>query len=252
MLNSYLKTKFNDFIFPVVLFGCIWGIVEATLGYILHQFSVNIGWALWYPIAYLFMTKVYEITKKTSSVLYIALIAAAFKSLNLFLPVRIDKVINPIVAIITEGVSLFFLLKLIKVNTRLKLILTSNSLWRLFYLVYILEMPPAFKELSVVSNIETLLRFLITELIITSIVILILIALKEFFDNKITSGIKEYFRLKKEFEKQSLIIHNTTEAVEYKIVKKREKLFSENKLTVFHILTLFLLISANVFIHIFI
>jgi hypothetical protein len=180
MLSSNFKTKFNDFIFPIVLWGCIWGIIEATLGYILHQFSINIGWALWYPIAFLFMTKVYETTKKSSSIIYIAIIAAAFKSLNLFLPVRIDKVINPIVAIISEGVSLFFLLKLLKVNSRLKLILTSNTVWRIFYLFYILGMPSSFKELSVINNIETLLKFLITELIITSIVILILIELKDF------------------------------------------------------------------------
>jgi hypothetical protein len=35
----------------VLFYGGIWGVFEATVGYLLHLLPFSIGWLVWYPIA---------------------------------------------------------------------------------------------------------------------------------------------------------------------------------------------------------
>lgn len=92
----------------VVLFwGALWGLEEATLGYLLHLLPINIGWLFWFPLAFAFMQLSYRKTGRVSSMLYTSFIAAAIKLIDLLLPTRIDKIINPAAAILLEGAAVF-------------------------------------------------------------------------------------------------------------------------------------------------
>lgn len=90
----------------VLFYGGIWGVFEATVGYLLHLLPFSIGWLVWYPIACFFMLQVYIKTKQVKSILLIGLLSCAIKLTNLMLPVRIDRVLNPAVSILFEAITM--------------------------------------------------------------------------------------------------------------------------------------------------
>nr|QCB64990.1 hypothetical protein [uncultured bacterium] len=92
----------------VILFwASIWGIAEATLGWILHMsHTPGVGYIL-FPIALLCMTSAISQTGKTRSAVYVALGAAVIKLSDLFLlgGCPFFYVTNPAVYIALEGVA---------------------------------------------------------------------------------------------------------------------------------------------------
>ena len=60
----------------IIFWGALWGLFEATVGYVLHAFEIRIGFLVWFPAAYFFMTRVYKQTGKTYSIFYTSVIAA--------------------------------------------------------------------------------------------------------------------------------------------------------------------------------
>jgi len=91
------KTERYSFVLNIIVWGSLWGIFEATVGYLLHLVPFNYGYLVWYPVACFFMANIYRKTSRVSSLFYIGLLSAAIKLINLLFPVRIDKVINPAV-----------------------------------------------------------------------------------------------------------------------------------------------------------
>lgn len=94
-----------------LFFGGIWGIVEATLGYLLHLGTIGISGCIMFPIGYLIMRKAYKQSNSFSVVAYSSLIAGIIKLVNLFMPISHPmKVINPAIAIVLEGLSVMALI----------------------------------------------------------------------------------------------------------------------------------------------
>ena len=86
--------------------GAFWGILESTVGALMHLLPVRLGFLVWVPMAMGCMLGAYRATGKARAVLCAAAIAAAFKLTNLVFPIRADKVLNPAVSILLEGLSL--------------------------------------------------------------------------------------------------------------------------------------------------
>jgi hypothetical protein len=80
-------------LFTIFTWGGLWGIFEATVGYLLHLLPFSIGWLIWYPVACFFMFQVYRKTQRTEAIVLVGLLSASIKLLNLFLPGRIDRVL---------------------------------------------------------------------------------------------------------------------------------------------------------------
>lgn len=83
-MNKHIKLLLS-----VIFFGAVWGIVEATLGSILHIGLVADTLGLFatstvvvVPIAYLLMTLCYKKEGNVRSILYMGLIAAGIKALS--------------------------------------------------------------------------------------------------------------------------------------------------------------------------
>lgn len=149
----------------VLFYGSIWGIFESTVGYFLHLLPIRVGSFIWLPVACFFMSQVYKSTSKYSSIIYISLLSSSIKLINLFMPVSIDKVVNPAISIVLEGCA--FLLILYAVNNK-KLRLSPlvktflfNTSWRLFYLVYLLFVPKWMFEKSSLTSLNSLFEFLV-------------------------------------------------------------------------------------------
>lgn len=161
----------------IIILGSAWGIIEATLGYFLHMYTIGIGWALWFPIAFFFINKAYQWTKNFSCVMATALIASSLKLLNLFFPVRIDMVFNPAVSIIVEALSVVLVYHFVVSGKRDKPhifdILLIGFVWRTLYLSYVFLLPEHLLEISPAATALSFTRFMFFENIANSALICI-------------------------------------------------------------------------------
>ena len=94
-------------IVTVLMLGGLWGLLEATLGTVLHLDAfdsiVFASTAVLLPIAYLIMGAAYKETGTARSIIYVGLVAAAIKSVCFFFVPAVNKVVNPMVAIMLES-----------------------------------------------------------------------------------------------------------------------------------------------------
>lgn len=171
------------FFLTIMTWGALWGIFEATVGYLLHLFEIKISWLIWYPVACFFMANVYRQTRRRSSVLYIGIMCASIKMLNLLTPIRVDKVINPSISIVFEAISMYVVLVVLhrlggetlkKPYIKALGALTMNTGWRLLFILYLLLLVPHWiRDISVISSAEKFVPFFITQNMATSFVIFI-------------------------------------------------------------------------------
>jgi len=93
----------------ILFWGALWGITEATLGYVLHIFSIplpGLPGLLMFPIAFIFMHRGYDSTQNPMSVLQIAFVAASIKLTDLlFGGLMTIYVINPALSLIVEALA---------------------------------------------------------------------------------------------------------------------------------------------------
>lgn len=171
----------REFTLQIVVWGTIWGIFEATVGYLLHLLPLSIGWLVWYPMACFFLSCVYRNTNKIYSVLFVGILCAAIKMLNLFLPGRIDRVINPAFSIVFEALSLYAVIWVLNRHLAEKrrrplvkalAALGMNTGWRALYVLYLFFLVPDWiREVSVISSMESFLKFFVKQNILTSLVV---------------------------------------------------------------------------------
>ncbi len=148
----------------VLFWGSLWGLEEATLGHVLHLLPFSIGWLFWFPLAYLFMFLAYQKTGNAGSVLWTAVIAASIKLIDLLLPIRIDKVINPTVSILLEGAAVFLLIKVLtpriaSTKYRSAIPFASSLLYQLFYMIYISIVPLFFTAIPAAAGVSAYLDY---------------------------------------------------------------------------------------------
>lgn len=170
-------------LFTVLIWGGMWGIFEATVGYMLHLLPFSVGWLVWYPVACFFMLNVYRKTHHAEAVVLVGLLSACIKLMNLFLPVRIDKVINPAISILFEAVAVAAVVYAIKnffenrertLPFKAIAILAANTGWRMLYALYLMFLVPDWiREISVISSAKSLITFFIVHNISTCMVLLL-------------------------------------------------------------------------------
>lgn len=99
--------KKSKLIITVLMLGGLWGLLEATLGTILHLEAfdsiVFASTAVLLPLAYVICGRAYTITGKARTALYVGIVAAAIKSVCFFFVPMVNKVVNPMVAILLES-----------------------------------------------------------------------------------------------------------------------------------------------------
>lgn len=108
------QKSFYTHISPIIVFGSLWGLFEATIGWIMHLVHFKNTSLVLYPIAALLMTLAIRKTGKSSTAIFVAFIAAMIKLTNLFYgTVPAYWVINPALSILFEGISLFFVYSIV-------------------------------------------------------------------------------------------------------------------------------------------
>lgn len=92
---------------PVLIYGAVWGVGEATLGHLLHLARVpGLPGLIMFPFAVLVMGRVLARSGSAAAVFSAGAVAAGFKFLDLLLPgTDIMAVINPARAILLEALA---------------------------------------------------------------------------------------------------------------------------------------------------
>jgi hypothetical protein len=124
----------------ILFFGSIWGIVEASLGYVLHLLPATIAGSILFPIAGLILYRAYNVTGSKTALFYIGLVAAMIKSVNFLLPqYSIFKTINPMMSIVLESLLVVVVIAMITskhpVNKYLALPVASVA-WRTVFVLW--------------------------------------------------------------------------------------------------------------------
>ncbi|HHU06459.1 MAG TPA: hypothetical protein GXZ65_08280 [Clostridiales bacterium] len=195
------STAAGELVRTVIIWGSLWGIFESTAGYLLHLLPLSLGWLVWYPAACFFMATTYERARSSGAILYVALLSACIKLINLLLPVRIDMVINPAVSIVFEAFVMYCMVKVIgrlpeekrkMPSVKALAVISMNTGWRILYILYILLLVPEWmREISVISSAQQLIRFLLINNLVTSAVIYP----AYLFSGRMINFIKPVFRL---------------------------------------------------------
>jgi|LGOV01.1.fsa_nt_gb hypothetical protein len=121
-----------------ILYGSLWGFLEATLGYILHWIFFPISGMIMFPIGVYFMKRAEKENDDKNSIIYVSLIAALIKSVNLFMiNPTIFKAMNPILMILAQGLLVYVLLNK-ETNINLLKIFTSSFVWRAGFILLLL------------------------------------------------------------------------------------------------------------------
>jgi hypothetical protein len=182
MTNSNKSKRYSSFLI-ITAWAAMWGIFEASVGYLLHLFPISCSWLIWYPVACFFMANIYRKTGKVSFVFLAGLLSASIKMLNLLFPVRADKVINPAISIVFE--SLVMGLVILAVNHVLKekrknafikalVSLIMNTGWRVLFILFLLFLVPDWvRDISVISSADKFMTFFISQNLIISFILFI-------------------------------------------------------------------------------
>jgi len=125
----------------VLFFGAIWGILEATLGYVLQFLPPLVSGSIMFPIAATLMIITYQNTKSKSAMIYVAAIAATIKAINFFLPgLPPIKTYNPMIAIMLQSLVMVIFIPLIEkkpVAAKIAGLALVGFSWRLLFLANI-------------------------------------------------------------------------------------------------------------------
>ena len=134
------KKKAITFWSTILLFGALWGMAEATVGYVLHFLPALIAGSIMFPFAGVILYQVHRKTDRYDAMLYTGVVAAAIKGVNLLLPqYSIFKTINPMISIVFETllVTAFIAWMAPSKDKTLFIALPLASIgWRVLYLAY--------------------------------------------------------------------------------------------------------------------
>jgi len=137
-----MENKKIKLITQIIFYGALWGFLEATLGYFLHFVPTMIAGTIMFPIASVILLRAYNKTNSKAALLMIGGVAAAIKSIDLFLPsFSIYKTINPMVSIVLESLLVFAVVMLFtseKVTNKIAAAQVASIGWRVGYVFYML------------------------------------------------------------------------------------------------------------------
>jgi len=120
-----------------VFWGSVWGLWEATAGYVFHSFRVpGIAGLVMFPAGFYLMSRAFATSGRPAVIFLTACTAAMVKLADLFLPgADVFSIINPAQAILLESLAVMGIFSFLKKTERVSLsasVLASVS-WRPAY-----------------------------------------------------------------------------------------------------------------------
>ncbi|HRY13807.1 MAG TPA: hypothetical protein P5309_09560 [Syntrophomonadaceae bacterium] len=166
----------------IVVFGALWGLCEATLGYLVHMSAISLifpglGGFIMFPIGFYFMYQAYRQTgSRGSSIMMVSFLAASIKLIDFLVPGHIlATVIMPALSIVLEGLVVFLALRVRQNRTAITWasVIAVCSSWRLLFLLACLSLGPIIGPSALLSNINMFIRFVFVESMVNALLIYI-------------------------------------------------------------------------------
>jgi hypothetical protein len=186
--------------FAILFFGATWGVLEATLGFLLHFLPRVTGFPrlagfIMFPIGLIFLVAAAQATRKPASALGVAAVAATVKLASLALPVvQWSFVRNPALAILSEGLIVFvglYVTGFAKVNVRSVATALGVSLgWRGVFLLANLAL--GIQGGIIARPSGALLQFVFVEGVVNAAIIVVFMAsgiLTWFMSDKVRNAV---------------------------------------------------------------
>lgn len=170
----------------IVFYGALWGIAEATLGYLFHGLSrllfiPGLAGFIMFPLALFFMHRAYLRTGQVSTLMGVSAIAAAIKLTNLALPVLPPMdTINPAMAILLEGAAvtvLFGIARQFEEAVTWPRILLVATGWKAMFLF--IQLAAGIESGMAFADPMLVLRFLLLDSIVNTVLIVLYLRLAE-------------------------------------------------------------------------
>jgi len=135
-----MENKKLKLLTQIIFYGALWGFIEATLGYALHWIPTLIAGTIMFPIASVILLRAYNKTNSKKAILYIGMVAASIKSIDLFLPsYSIFKTINPMTSIVLESLLVFVVVMMFtseKITNKIAAAQIASIGWRVGYVAF--------------------------------------------------------------------------------------------------------------------
>jgi hypothetical protein len=184
----------------VLFFGAIWGILEATLGYVLQFLPPLISGAVMFPVAATLMVSAYLAIQNKKAIIWVAFIAAAIKAINFLLPGLMPiKTYNPMIAIILQSLFVFLFIGLYE-KKRLPQVIASFMIvsigWRLLFLanIFINNQLTGFKFPQLI-NLSSMISFTLYQGLIGVLILMFFYGIYFLTRNKISLSFKPSWAL---------------------------------------------------------
>ncbi|GEM_PF-2123118 len=160
--------KHIGLISSIVLYGAIWGILEASLGAVLHLVPVPfLAGSIMFPIAATILLHAYTKLQSRQALLFIGLLAAAIKAINFLTPMNQWGVINPMIAIIIESLMVVGLVVYMTRDTlrvQVPAFIGASIAWRTLYLGWFgLQLIFTGFLASQIASLEAILSFAVLQ-----------------------------------------------------------------------------------------
>jgi len=163
-----------------IFWGSLWGIVEATLGYLSHLVIIAPGFSgfIMFPIGFYFMSRAFRESGKLTALFGTAVTAASIKMVDIFLPALHPlKTINPAICIILEAIAVLAVLGLTKkqfTQIGFQEALIVSMTWRMVYLGYSFSLGWFAGDVTALTPLP-LIRFLLMEPLVNAVLIIALL-----------------------------------------------------------------------------
>lgn len=130
-----MKTNKNSWAI-ILLYAALWGIAEASLGYVLHFLPCGFAGLVMFPIGFYLMYNAYKFSGQRSAVLAVGLIAALIKTVDFILPLTGPmSVLNPASSILIESLLVFGALRLFEGKRAVPTVFLMSSGWILLFIL---------------------------------------------------------------------------------------------------------------------
>lgn len=123
-----MKSKIQSFL-TILFWGSIWGIIEATLGWVLHATSLHHGTSnILFAFGIFCMLSALARSGKSSAVMLTAVVASVIKLADFLLPGVEGGVLHPAMYILLEGAMVAVICQFFSFSSR-KEVRPALSLW---------------------------------------------------------------------------------------------------------------------------
>ena len=183
----------KTFISNIIFWGSIWGIMEATLGYLLHWLPQLISGNIMFPIGAAILLLAYKVNSSRLTVMGVGLVATLIKAINLCMPnISMFKVLNPMISMLIQTLLFVIIVPLIidkRSYYRSFFVIFASILWRGAYvLIMAIQYLDSGYIQTCLNTYEKALKFIVINGMLSGIFASALIAIVSYVSKRISSS----------------------------------------------------------------